>query len=49
MLDTAVAFLWPDAGADNILQGDDIDNHPAIRAAGIVVQLVDGWGAIMTL
>jgi crotonobetainyl-CoA:carnitine CoA-transferase CaiB-like acyl-CoA transferase len=49
MLDTAVAFLWPDAGADNILQGDDIDHHPAIRAAGIVVQLVDGWGAIMTL
>ena len=49
MLDTAVAFLWPDAGADNILLGEDIDHHPPIRAAGTVVQLVDGWGAIMTL
>jgi crotonobetainyl-CoA:carnitine CoA-transferase CaiB-like acyl-CoA transferase len=49
MLDTAVAFMWPDAGADNILLGDDIDHHAPIGAAGTVVELVDGWGAIMTL
>ena len=49
MLDTAVAFLWPDAGADDILLGDDVEHHPAIRAAGTVVELLDGWGAIMTL
>jgi crotonobetainyl-CoA:carnitine CoA-transferase CaiB-like acyl-CoA transferase len=49
MLDTAVAFMWPDAGADNILLGEDIDHHAPIGAAGTVVELVDGWGAIMTL
>jgi len=49
MLDTAVAFMWPDAGADNILLGEDIDHHAPISAAGTVVELVDGWGAIMTL
>jgi crotonobetainyl-CoA:carnitine CoA-transferase CaiB-like acyl-CoA transferase len=49
MLDTAVAFMWPDAGADNILLGEDIDHHAPISAAGTIVELVDGWGAIMTL
>ena len=45
MLDTAIAFLWPDAGADDILLGDDIEHAPAIGAAGILVPLVDGWAA----
>lgn len=49
MLDTAVAFLWPDAGADVILQGDDIDHRPAISAAGQLVELKDGWAAFMIL
>jgi crotonobetainyl-CoA:carnitine CoA-transferase CaiB-like acyl-CoA transferase len=49
MLDTAIAFLWPDAGADDILLGDDIEHAPAIGAAGMLVPLVDGWAALMTL
>tara|TARA_R110002073_G_scaffold3990_7_gene26859 strand:- start:3467 stop:4663 length:1197 start_codon:yes stop_codon:yes gene_type:complete len=49
MLDTAVAFLWPDAGADNILQGDNIDHRPAIGGSGQLMQYKDGWGAIMIL
>ena len=49
MLDTAVSFLWPDAGADNILQGDDIDHRPAIGGSGQLMQYSDGWGAIMIL
>ena len=49
MLDTAIAFLWPDAGADDILLGDDIEHAPAIGAAGMLVPLADGWAALMTL
>lgn len=49
MLDTAVAFLWPDAGADNILLGDNIEHRPAIGGSGQLMQYKDGWGAIMIL
>jgi len=49
MLDTAVAFMWPDAGADVTLQGEDIEHRPPISAAGQLVELADGWAAFMTL
>lgn len=49
MLDTAAAFLWPDAGADNILQGDNIDHMPAIGGSGQLTEFADGWGATMVL
>ena len=49
MLDTAVAFMWPDAGADATLQGEDIEHRPPISAAGQLVELADGWAAFMTL
>jgi len=49
MLDTAVSFMWPDAGADVILQGDDIEHRPPIAAAGQLVELADGWASFMTL
>jgi len=49
MLDTAIAFLWPDAGADDILLGDDIEHAPPVGAAGMLVPLTDGWAALMTL
>ena len=49
MLDTAIAFLWPDAGADDILLGDDIEHAPPVGAAGMLVPLTDGWSALMTL
>lgn len=50
MLDVAVAFLWADTAADQILLGDeDVDARPPIGAAGQVVQYSDGWGATMTL
>jgi crotonobetainyl-CoA:carnitine CoA-transferase CaiB-like acyl-CoA transferase len=49
MLDTAVSFLWPDAGADNILLGDGIDHRPAIGGSGQLMEYQDGWGAIMIL
>jgi crotonobetainyl-CoA:carnitine CoA-transferase CaiB-like acyl-CoA transferase len=49
MLDTAAAFLWPDAGADNILQGKNIDHRPAIGGSGQLMEYRDGWGAIMIL
>ena len=49
MLDTAAAFMWPDAGADDILQGDDIEHLPPIGGSGQLMQFTDGWGAIMML
>jgi len=49
MLDAAIAFMWPDAGADSILLGDDIEHRRAIRAAGFVAEYQDGWGAMMIL
>ncbi len=49
MLDTMLAFLWPDAGADQILLGDDVEQHPPIGGAGHLVEFEDGWGATMTL
>ena len=49
MLDAMIAFLWPDAGADLILQGDDVEQHPPIGGAGHLTKFSDGWGATMTL
>ncbi len=50
MLDVAIAFLWSDAAADQILLGDDeIVTRPPIGAAGSVVRFSDGWGTTMTL
>ena len=49
MLDTAIAFLWPDAAADRILLGEGVDQRPPIGAAGHVSEYRDGWGCTMTL
>lgn len=49
MLDTAIAFAWPDAGADSILLGDGIEHRPAIGGSGQLLRYEDGWGAIMVL
>jgi crotonobetainyl-CoA:carnitine CoA-transferase CaiB-like acyl-CoA transferase len=49
MLATAVSFLWPDAGSDEILLGDDVEHRPPIGAAGYLAQYADGWGCTMTL
>ncbi len=49
MLDTAIAFLWPDAGADSILLGDNVDHRPAVGGSGQLLEFADGWGAIMVL
>ncbi len=49
MLDTAIAFLWPDTAADLILQGDGVDARPPIGASGHVAEFKDGWGTTMTL
>lgn len=49
MLDTAVAFIWSDVAADLILQGDEIDRRPPIRASGTMQTYSDGHGFTMTL
>ncbi len=49
MLDTAIAFLWPDTAADLILQGDGVDARPPVGASGNVAEYRDGWGTTMTL
>lgn len=49
MLDTAIAFLWPDTAADLILQGDGVDARPPVGASGNVAEYRDGWATTMTL
>jgi crotonobetainyl-CoA:carnitine CoA-transferase CaiB-like acyl-CoA transferase len=45
MLDTAIAFLWADAGADLILQGDGIAHQPGLGSTFALTRLADGWGS----
>jgi crotonobetainyl-CoA:carnitine CoA-transferase CaiB-like acyl-CoA transferase len=49
MLDTAISFIWSDVAADLILQGDDVDRRPPIRASGTMQTYADGHGFTMTL
>ena len=49
MLDSAIAFLWPDGGADSILLGDGVDHRPPIGAAGYLTAFRDGWATTMAL
>jgi crotonobetainyl-CoA:carnitine CoA-transferase CaiB-like acyl-CoA transferase len=49
MLDAAITFLWPDAGADSILLGDGIDHRPPIGSAGYLTRFRDGWATVMAL
>jgi crotonobetainyl-CoA:carnitine CoA-transferase CaiB-like acyl-CoA transferase len=49
MLDAAIAFLWPDGGADSILVGEGVDHRPPIGAAGYLTAFRDGWATTMAL
>jgi crotonobetainyl-CoA:carnitine CoA-transferase CaiB-like acyl-CoA transferase len=49
MLDSAIAFLWPDGGADSILLGDGVEHRPPIGAAGYLTAFRDGWATTMAL
>ncbi len=49
MLDTAVAFLWPDAGADHILLGDGVAHQPTIGSRYALTRYADGWGTLTPL
>ena len=49
MLDAAIAFLWPDAGADSILLGEGVDRRPPIGSAGYLTAFRDGWATVMAL
>ncbi len=50
MLDVALAFTWPDMGADEILLGDDIDRRKPIGAfQGTQVKLKDGFVTLMVV
>lgn len=45
MIDTAVAFLWPDSAADATLLDDDVDRRPTVGASYAVTRLADGFAA----
>jgi crotonobetainyl-CoA:carnitine CoA-transferase CaiB-like acyl-CoA transferase len=49
MLDAAVAFLWPDAGADHTLIGDGIAHQPTIGSRYSLLRLADGWASVTVL
>jgi crotonobetainyl-CoA:carnitine CoA-transferase CaiB-like acyl-CoA transferase len=45
MLDSAVAFLWPDGGMDAALLDDDVNRTPTLGANYSVTKLSDGYCA----
>ena len=46
MLDTAIAFLWPDGGMDAGLLDDDAIRAPTLAANYAVTPLADGFAAV---
>ena len=46
MLDTAIAFLWPDGGMDASLLDDDAIRAPTLAANYAVTPLADGFAAV---
>ncbi len=45
MLDTAIAFMWPDSGMDAALLDDDANRSPTIAANYSMTRLADGFAA----
>lgn len=45
MIDTAVAFMWPDSAMDAVLLDDDATHAPTIASMYGAVQLADGYAA----
>lgn len=45
MLDTAIAFMWPDSAMDAALLDDDVTRSPTIAANYGVTRLADGFAA----
>jgi crotonobetainyl-CoA:carnitine CoA-transferase CaiB-like acyl-CoA transferase len=45
MLDTAIAFMWPDSAMDAVVLDDDALRTPTIAANYNVIPLADGFGA----
>ncbi|MCH2172682.1 CoA transferase [Myxococcota bacterium] len=44
MLDTAIAFLWPDRANDRILLGEDVVSQPPLGPSFKLMPLADGHG-----
>jgi len=49
MLDAAIAFVWPDAASDHILQGEGVSHQPTIGSRYRLTRYRDGWGTITPL
>ncbi len=45
MLDTAIAFMWPDSAMDAALLDDDVMRAPTIAANYAITRLADGFAA----
>ncbi len=45
MIDTAIAFMWPDSAMDAALLDDDVMRQPTIAANYSVTRLADGFAA----
>ena len=45
MIDTAIAFLWPDSAMDAALLDDDVTRHPTLASNYAVTRLADGFAS----
>jgi crotonobetainyl-CoA:carnitine CoA-transferase CaiB-like acyl-CoA transferase len=49
MLDSAIAFLWPDAAADAMMLGEGVTRQPPIGSNYGLLRLADGFASATTL
>jgi crotonobetainyl-CoA:carnitine CoA-transferase CaiB-like acyl-CoA transferase len=49
MLDSAIAFLWPDAAADVMMLGEGVSRQPPIGANYGLLRLADGYASASVL
>jgi crotonobetainyl-CoA:carnitine CoA-transferase CaiB-like acyl-CoA transferase len=45
MIDTAIAFLWPDSAMDAALLDDDVNRQPTLASNYAVTRLADGFAS----
>lgn len=49
MLDTAIAFMWPDSASDLMMLGDGVSRQPTIPTHYYLTRFIDGFGTFAPL
>ncbi|MFI5398222.1 MAG: CaiB/BaiF CoA transferase family protein [Candidatus Binatia bacterium] len=49
MLDTAIAFVWPDSASDLMMLGDGVNRQPTVPSRYFLTRFTDGYGTVAPL